>query len=134
MGIEDPRLFQIDARILALQEEKRAILRENAREQGKLADSPEELFPDKENLVFVIPEVEEGKIRRAFGYHPENAEELDRIPRARAHFCEECEGWIKGEPLQTKYDEIGPLCGSRGFRYFCRVCDSMIAEVVTVRS
>jgi len=40
-------------------------------------------------------------------------------------------GWVKGEPRREEYNEIGLLCGSAGYRYYCRVCNQLIGEVQT---
>jgi len=37
-------------------------------------------------------------------------------------------GWVKGDPVEKPYDEIGCLSGSRGIRYYCRICGKLIGE------
>lgn len=43
-------------------------------------------------------------------------------------------GWVKGEPVKKRYHDIGPLSGSAGTRFFCRICGQQIGETVTRRS
>lgn len=37
-------------------------------------------------------------------------------------------GWVKGAPREELYDDIGPLCGSAGTRYYCIICGKMVGE------
>ena len=37
-------------------------------------------------------------------------------------------GWVKGAPREEPYDNIGPLCGSAGTRYYCIICGKMVGE------
>lgn len=41
-------------------------------------------------------------------------------------------GWVRGEPTKRKYDEIGPLSGSAGTEYFCRICHKHLGRFVEI--
>jgi hypothetical protein len=43
-------------------------------------------------------------------------------------------GWVKGEPRQANYDNIGPLSGSAGARFYCRICNKKLSEYATMFS
>lgn len=43
-------------------------------------------------------------------------------------------GWVKGEPNERSYDDIGVLSGSAGHRYYCRICGKQIGEVYLIMS
>lgn len=43
-------------------------------------------------------------------------------------------GWVKGKPVERKYNDIGPLSGSAGRRYFCGICGKKVGELATRRS
>ncbi len=43
-------------------------------------------------------------------------------------------GWVKGAPREEPYDNIGPLCGSAGTRYYCKICGKMVGEFQEVVS
>lgn len=72
------------------------------------------------------------------------AHDKDDTPRyksltdERAYLCKTALGdgcgWIKGMPLQEKYDDIGVLCGSAGYIYKCQICGCKIGEFTTRRS
>jgi hypothetical protein len=38
-------------------------------------------------------------------------------------------GWVKGQPVEKNYDNIGHLSGSAGKRFFCRICGQQIGEI-----
>ncbi len=37
-------------------------------------------------------------------------------------------GWVKGAPRDELYNNIGPLCGSAGTRYYCTICGKEVGE------
>lgn len=43
-------------------------------------------------------------------------------------------GWVKGKPTRKPYDDIGPMCGSAGVRYYCRICGNLLALEIIVNS
>jgi len=52
-------------------------------------------------------------------------------PRGKKlHGC----GWVKGIPTEKKYNDLGPLSGSAGIKYYCRICGELIGESIHTRS
>jgi hypothetical protein len=41
--------------------------------------------------------------------------------------CKFCNGWILGHPYEQHEDDIGPLCGRRGYSSRCIRCGNEIA-------
>jgi hypothetical protein len=43
-------------------------------------------------------------------------------------------GWVRGEPREEGYDNLGLLSGSAGRRFYCKICDKMLGEFQEVVS
>jgi hypothetical protein len=43
------------------------------------------------------------------------------------YHCNYCKGWIHGHPYEYHQDDIGPLCGRRGYVSSCIRCGNEIA-------
>lgn len=43
-------------------------------------------------------------------------------------------GWVKGAPRQENYNNIGPLSGSAGTRFYCRICNKQLSKYATMFS
>lgn len=50
-----------------------------------------------------------------------------------AYDCPSC-GIVLGKPSEAPYDNIGPLSGSRGYKYRCTQCHTELGKLVLVRS
>lgn len=50
-----------------------------------------------------------------------------------AYRCELC-GYVPGEPSERPYDDMGPLCGSKGIDYLCKVCGTHLGTEVHMQS
>ena len=141
---EREKLRKIESEVFfekaAAEAKKRQILREGARKRGTIANKLEDLKSESgEQFIeiesgknpFGIPKkikaaVISGKTKsfsseevaylcRYPNFHLwKNALKLEKDP-------DTC-GWVKGFPEKKWYDEIGPLSGSNGWRYTCRVC------------
>jgi len=48
--------------------------------------------------------------------------------------CDVCKLYVRGEPREQRYNELGPLCGSAGTRYYCNFCNNQIGDDVKVCS
>ena len=49
-------------------------------------------------------------------------------------FCDRCNLYIKGPLPGKNYDDIGPLCGSRGVEFSCPVCSSYLGREAYIHS
>jgi hypothetical protein len=77
------------------------------------------------------------------GYQRAQAFTLESIEPEMAYLCtsqynpepdsDTC-GWVKGEPRQSNYDNLGPLSGSAGARFYCRICNKQLSEYATMFS
>lgn len=59
--------------------------------------------------------------------------------REVAYFCGDLNGnplcgWIKGEPDEEGYDNIGFLSGRKGKVYYCKICGNAVGEMVEMCS
>lgn len=107
---------------LTLQARQVVTRRETAKKEGLMASTLEEL--DK-NLTWEEESSGRG-YKIAYGYTPEQKEDPAKV----AYFCKYCESWIQGIPSGKRYDNIGPLSGSKGVKYNCQICDITIGEFI----
>jgi len=52
----------------------------------------------------------------------------NKIP-SKAYHCKIC-GYVKGEPTDSRYNDIGILSGSEGVRHICRECGGEVGRTV----
>ncbi len=128
-------LAELDAEIAGIQHKKILLLRKAARESGLTAPSLEEL-KSKSGKPFRELErqssYKKAVVRR--GTRPVNFIEesaylcqpmhAEMMPKG---IIEEC-GWVKGNPVGGAYDNIGPLSGSAGIEYYCKICGTLIGR------
>ncbi len=111
-------------------------LREAARAEKRTANTLEELQSE-----CGAPFVDQGKDYRGYQEAVALKEGTSPLSAERAYLCAfesfitgkqvaGC-GWVKGNPFSQPYDEHGPLAGSAGTRYFCRICTLQIGEDAT---
>ncbi len=120
---------------------KLEIIRGAARRQGIIADKLDDLKSESGQ-----PFVEEKTKRSFFGQNfriavvrmdVSIAEKTLPVVEETAYLCkalyscggekDSC-GWVKGNPRHENYDDIGPLSGSAGVRYYCKICGKLIGE------
>ena len=133
---ERQELADFDLRINELQQRKVSKLRELARQKGVSALKLEDLKSECGEPF--VEEVGHGSSKRAIARDKANP----HCPEL-AYLCvseyeglagkDTC-GWVKGEPRREQYDNIGPLCGSAGIRYYCIICGKMVGELQLVVS
>ena len=129
-----------DLAAFEMQTKKILYLREIARKKGITAEKIEDLKSESGK-----PFVEE-KPKGYWGHEYRRAviaEEKTFGPHVEtAYLCQgiyvkddpdSC-GWVIGSPIEKKYDEIQVLSGSRGTRYYCRICGKQIGEHKTAFS
>ncbi len=130
-----------DSAAFAIQRKKILYLREVARKKGITAEKLEDLKSESGK-----PFVEE-KRKGHWGHDYRRAvvtEDKSFGPHIAetAYLCQgiyskedpdSC-GWVIGDPIEEKYDEIEVLSGSRGTRYYCGICGKQIGEHKTAVS
>lgn len=110
------------------------LLRRWARRLGYSADTPE-LLRSERGLEF---REDDGGARGRFPVRYAYEKESERrFGSEAAYWCGYdplfsgvivgC-GWVKGEPLAESYNNLGPLSGSAGVEYRCRVCRELIGR------
>ena len=132
------KLRELDEKISRAKIQKILILREAARRRGLIADRLEDL-KSKSGEPFV-----EKTPRKLRSHHLYRKAEVKRdSPFASIEIAYNCRsmweemfldkedmhdscGWVKGNPIQKPYDNIGPLNGSAGYQYFCKICAKQI--------
>ena len=125
----------IETRQLHLQVERRDLLRELARADGRLANTIEELYPEQKLSWEIQESRKSSPIMPQMAYGRVASERLP-FPSKIAYCCEGCEGWIKGKPREERFDTIrGAMSpGAAGERLFCTVCEQEVGLIVTKRS
>ena len=131
---EKRELAGFDQKIGELQRQKELKLRKLARQKGISALKLEDL--ESECGQPFVEEKEHSIYRRAMA-----RDKTDSLRFESAYLCasryeapsrtgnkDTC-GWVKGEPREERYDSIGPLCGSAGIRFYCRICGKMVGEL-----
>lgn len=101
-------------------------LKEEARKKGVLVQDPKEFNP---KLVWETRYRGAG-YKEAVGRDPEK--EMDVL--TEAYYCGHCGGWIQGQPNGQKYNNLGPLSGSKGTSYNCGICDLQIGANIEMMS
>jgi len=145
---EKQELARFNSQLSKIQGDKITYLREIARRKGITASTLKEL-KSKSGKPFV-----EVKSKRTFGQDYRTAAVKGEVPaelkklnlpmqiRETAYLCHEmyskkktdsC-GWVKGNPIARSYDDIGILSGSAGTQFYCKICNKMIGDHVTIRS
>ncbi len=140
-GLPDSRLFDFtesekqeladfDRKINELQRQKILKLRELARQKGVSALKLEDL-KSKCGEPF-IEEKERDSYQRAVAQDKTKPHRYEFAylcaSKYEIHPKENTCGWVKGEPREGSYNDIGPLCGSAGTRYYCIICGKMAGE------
>ncbi len=135
---EKAELAKLNREIARLQTERISKLREFARQKGITAARLEDL---KSECGQPFIEDESG-----FSYRRATAKGEGKSHRELeiAYLCaspylmkgedEYTCGWVKGNVIRKKYDEIGLMSGSAGTRYFCKICGKQVAEFQEVVS
>ena len=132
---ERRELAELDSGVARLQQQKISKLRELARKKRIAAERLEDLKSECGR-----PFVEQ----KGYGYKiAAAASKAKPFSQELAYLCiseyetrrgkDTC-GWVKGEPKSEKYDNLGPLCGSAGTRYYCRICGKLLWECQSVVS
>lgn len=130
-----------DAAILIAQLKKRLYLREIARKKGIIAEKLEDLKSECGRPFLEekgIGDCKRAVVKKDTTFGP--LKNFSPLTGETAYLCQDmysifskentpdgC-GWVKGKPYEKKYDEIGVLSGSRGIRYYCRICGKQIGE------
>ena len=132
---DERALGELNAEIVGIQHKKILLLRKAARESGLTAPSLEELR-SKSGKPFQ-------KLKQQSDYRKavvrRDTQPVNFIEES-AYLCqpmyaemtpkgmtEEC-GWVKGNPVGGAYDSIGPLSGSAGIDYYCKICGTLIGR------
>lgn len=45
------------------------------------------------------------------------------------HLCKRCGGWVEGQPVSRRVDDLGMMVGRRGTQHHCRRCGREIGFV-----
>lgn len=132
---EKSELDNFDIAIMLAECDKIVRVREIARQKGLTAASLEDLKSESGEL-FV--EIDRQKTDHCLYHTASTKEKKNEI----AYLC--CSmyiddsktgcGWVKGSPTKFPYDEMGPMCGSKGYRHFCKICGKKIGETQLVVS
>ncbi len=129
---EKEELAKIEAESREIEAKKVQYLKEIARKKGVMADSLEGLKAERPESFMEFVEIEPTHL--PFRY-AELKDKKTGLLMETAYFCKDsystrgdCCGWVKGSPSSQKYDDLAPLSGSAGIRYYCGICGKMIAE------
>jgi hypothetical protein len=147
-GKEKKTMAGFEAQISVICQQKLSFLREAARKKGITAATLDDL-KSKSGEPFV-----EEKEKKTWGREYRLATVTEDSPitgksmvTETAYFC--CDmfsvfskenensdgcGWVKGQPIQKAYDDIGVLSGSAGYNIFCKICGKLIAQHKIVMS
>ena len=136
---EEKIITSFDSRIIAIKGERTLYLRKIAREKGITASSLEELKHENGELFEEKEKEERGMYRKAVSLNTSLEKALHISPflciAETAYLChsmysddEDSCGWVKGDPIEEKYNNIGPLSGSAGVRFHCRICGKVIGD------
>lgn len=74
-------------------------------------------------------EIKDNRYKRAVSYLSDQT-----TIGEEAYYCPVDQWWIKGIPNSKPYDEIGPLSGSSGSRYYCKFCNGRVGEFQAMTS
>ncbi|KUK79406.1 MAG: hypothetical protein XD95_0415 [Microgenomates bacterium 39_7] len=146
--------FYFEARLT--QEKLAEKHRQTAREEGRLAGTPEEFceegvectikLPDgwieyiDDNGIKIVPEemvTESGdlsdenpflKIQRPTRPIEARTGNGDLYSEVIATYCFDCEGWVEGEAYSEDYRDVEFLSGSEGTEYHCTACGEVVAK------
>lgn len=130
-------LAGLDVEIASIQHKKILLLRKAARESGLTAPSLEELRSKSGKPFQELKRHSDYSYRKAVVRR--NTKPVNFIEES-AYLCqpmyaemmpkgmiEECD-WVKGNPAREVYDNIGPLSGSAGTEYYCKICGTLIGR------
>ncbi|MEX1063878.1 MAG: hypothetical protein WD898_00930 [Candidatus Paceibacterota bacterium] len=133
-------LAQLEAKKSELDQERIKIIRKAAIKGGLAANNLEDLksesghpFIEEDGRASYKRAVAKGKIilpEMAYLCQSEYAPIVEGTSGEKEDTC----GWVKGEPLEKSYDEIGPLSGSAGSELFCKICGKRLCRIVAIRS
>lgn len=131
-------LGSIDAMVILAQCQRAKVLRKRAQEQGLIATTLEDLR-SKSGKPFV--EDDKKKTYRNYRTAQTQEDEYEIAYLCQPRFIGEdgptegsgC-GWVKGEPIESRYDDLGFMCGSKGYRQYCKICGDQIGETQLVIS
>ena len=140
----DRSMQMLQVQIVAAQLERIACLREFARAHGFMTTTLEDLRSACGEPFIEDPTSKQYKIYRRATARKKPSAAAGKFPMSaveEAYFCVSmyslsdagC-GWVKGVPAGRLFDNIGPLSGSAGTRYFCKVCNQQIGELATRHS
>lgn len=116
------------------QANKERYLKELARRQGLAAMKLEDL-KSKSGQPFVEDDQKKTYLSYRTASTQESEYEVAYLCRSRYFDDSQSRcGWVKGKPREAKYDDIGFLCGSSGYRQFCKICGEQIGETQLVVS
>jgi hypothetical protein len=125
-------LKEFNRKVSLLNSERLEFLREKARERGYTASSLDDLRSSKGTKF--IEEIESYPRDLKMAREEDAANIWDA---ERAYWCgfdgfgsgatEGC-GWVLGLPKQSSYNNLGPLSGSAGEEYHCKLCSSYLAR------
>ena len=134
---EMERLESFDMEILIIKQKKKDYLREIAKNKGLIAEKLEDLKSENGKPFEEIKKKDSSSRYNTTDYRKAVAFPLETAYLCHAMFIKDdpdsC-GWVKGEPHAKEYNTLGPLSGSAGIRYYCRICGKQIAEYPTIFS
>ncbi len=133
---ENRELALIDRQIAELQTLRLKKVRDFARQKGETALKLEDLKSES-GKPFI-------RDRESVRHWKSATADVNRCQDESAYLCcseytvednnpNTC-GWVKGEPKGEKFDNIGPLSGSSGRNYYCRICNKLLVSVHLVHS
>ena len=135
---EKKMLGSLNLHVSATKKRQVALIREAAKREGVIAQNLEDLKSQKGE-----PFREEKSVGLQWGHACQKAFAGSGMAMEEAYLCkgmysketdaDGC-GWVKGTPIEKKYDDIGILSGSRGTRCYCRICLNLIGENKTAVS
>ncbi len=133
----DPLLKSINSEATPLRLKLEEILQRFSNRKRELALETGVVVLDEETLRRNFPEMIITK--KTFGDcrkmdYFEVRERSSGFPSAIFYSCENCGGLVRGEPLNSLYDDLGPLSGSAGETYSCRNCGTQLTRIANVHS
>ena len=145
MGKEKKIINSFYLEIIRIKHERTIYLRKIAKEKGIIAPILEDLKSSSGKPFLEKAQESREMYRKAVVLKP--IEARHRFPSLNisetAFFChsiyllqndEDSCGWVKGDPIKEKYNEIGLLSGSAGVRYYCPICGKLVGEERSVFS
>lgn len=121
------KINSLQSQIWPLMEQRLELIRKFGRENGFIAEKLEDL---KASDGSSFKEYQQGLAEADNGEKAYWCGSLIQLPGSKLF----CNGWVKGEPKEEPYNDIGILSGSKGYALICKVCGAVIGHRATLMS